>query len=150
MNKRSILTLKRKTLPPASEAPKVAASKMAQNAPEQPKKTNKADIHAKRKQHRIDRIAKHWALFSEPEVRPLMIDIDQQMMTDVIARGLDVAESHIKQGIHSYVNRRAYLKALILGGSRFDMNGQPDGEVTPEQQEAAEQKLKGWQQTKPQ
>ncbi|WP_275679271.1 hypothetical protein [Providencia rettgeri] len=44
MDQRTTLTLKRK-------AP--------QEAPQQPKKKNKADIHAKKKQHRIDRIAKH-------------------------------------------------------------------------------------------
>lgn len=44
-------------------------AKTPQEAPQQPKKKNKADIHAKKKQHRIDRIAKHWTLFSEPEAR---------------------------------------------------------------------------------
>lgn len=55
MDQRTTLTLKRK-------AP--------QEAPQQPKKKNKADVHAKKKQHRIDRIAKHWTLFSEPEAKP--------------------------------------------------------------------------------
>ncbi|PHM56423.1 ProQ/FINO family protein [Xenorhabdus hominickii] len=70
-----------------------------------------------------------------------MIDIDRLMIADVIALGLDVAETHIKQGIHSYVNRRAYLKALIMGGVRVDINGQPNGEITTEQQAVAEHKL---------
>ncbi|MCG3462530.1 ProQ/FINO family protein [Xenorhabdus bovienii] len=63
------------------------------------------------------------------------------MMTDVMARGLGVTEPHIKQGIHSY----EYLKALIMGGVRADMNGQSNGEMTTEQQAAAEHKLNEWQ-----
>lgn len=35
----------------------------------------------------------------------------------------------------------------MTGGNRFDMNGQPNGEITPEQADAAEQKLQGWQHT---
>ncbi|HHZ8503651.1 TPA: ProQ/FINO family protein [Morganella morganii] len=41
-----------------------------------------------------------------------------------------------------------YLKALIPGGSRFDMTGQPKGEVTPEQQQDAQRKLDKWNGTK--
>ncbi|HHV7360404.1 TPA: ProQ/FINO family protein [Morganella morganii] len=48
------------------------------------------------------------------------------------------------RGLFSYINRRAYLKALIPGGSRFDMTGQPNGEVTPEQQQDAQRKLDKW------
>ncbi|EGM1968764.1 prop effector, partial [Salmonella enterica] len=36
-----------------------------------------------------------------------------------------------------YVRRIRYKKALASGGARYDLNGQPCGEVTPEQQTAA-------------
>ena len=133
MDQRATLTLKRKT---------------PQEASRQPKNKNKADVHAKKKQHRIDRIAKHWTLFSEPEAKPLMIGIKEAMIEDVKARGLDRPESHIKQGLRSYIIRKAYLKALTLGGHRFDMNGQPNGEVTPAQQALAKRTLDEWQQGK--
>lgn len=123
-------------------------TKTPQEAPQQPKKKNKADIHAKKKQHRIDCIAKHWTLFSEPEAKPLMIGIKEAMIAEVKDKGLDIPESHIKQGLRSYISRKAYLKALTLGGNWFDMHGQPSGEITPEQQAAAEQQLKDWQQPK--
>lgn len=130
--------------PPATNTRKCIQAKTAQEAPQQPKKKNKADVHAKKKQHRIDRIAKHWTLFSEPEAKPLMIGIKEAMIADVKDKGLDIPESHIKQGLRSYISRKAYLKALTLGGNRFDMYGQPNGEVTPEQQSIAEQKLIEW------
>ncbi|AMG66545.1 ProQ/FINO family protein [Providencia stuartii] len=149
---RAILKLRKcnnnATKPPLTNAPKTIHTKTQQEAPQQPKKKNKADIHAKKKQHRIDRIAKHWGLFSEPEAKPLMIGIKEAMIAEAKDKGLDIPESHIKQGLHSYIRRKAYLKALTLGGNRFDMYGQPNGEVTPEQQAAAERQLKDWQQPK--
>lgn len=130
--------------PPAANASKSIQAKAPQEATQQLKKKNKADVHAKKKQHRIDRIAQHWTLFSEPEAKPLMIGIKEALIEDVRSRGLDIPESYIKQGLHSYINRKVYLKALTLGGNRFDMYGQPNGEVTPEQQSIAEQKLIEW------
>lgn len=132
------------TNPPATNTPKSMQTKTPQKSPQQPKKKNKADVHAKKKQHRIDRIAKHWTLFSEPEAKPLMIGIKEAMIAEVNDKGLDIPESHIKQGLHSYISRKVYLKALTLGGKRFDMHGQPSGEITPEQQAIAEKKLAEW------
>ncbi|EQB8802908.1 TPA: osmoprotectant transporter ProQ [Proteus mirabilis] len=138
-----ILTLKRKN-PPATNTPKSLQTKTPQEASQQPKKKNKADVHAKKKQHRIDRIAKHWTIFNEPEAKPLMIGIKETMIAEVKDKGLDIPESHIKQGLRSYISRKTYLKALTLGGNRFDMNGQPKGEVTPQQQALAKQMLVEW------
>lgn len=119
-------------------------TKTPQEASQQPKKKNKADVHAKKKQHRIDRIAKHWTIFNEPEAKPLMIGIKEAMIAEVKDKGLDIPESHIKQGLRSYISRKTYLKALTLGGNRFDMNGQLKGEVTPQQQALAKQMLVEW------
>ena len=145
---RATLTLRKDnndvTNPPAANTQKSIQAKTPQEAPRQPKKKNKADVHAKKKQHRIDRIAKHWTLFSEPEAKPLMIGIKEAMIAEVKDKGLDIPESHIKQGLRSYISRKAYLKTLTLGGNRFDMYGQPNGEITPEQQAIAEQKLAEW------
>ncbi|HEJ9480760.1 osmoprotectant transporter ProQ [Proteus mirabilis] len=138
-----ILTLKRKN-PPATNTPKSLQTKTPQEASQQPKKKNKADVHAKKKQHRIDRIAKHWTIFNEPEAKPLMIGIKEAMIAEVKDKGLDIPESHIKQGLRSYISRKTYLKALTLGGNRFDMNGQLKGEVTPQQQALAKQMLVEW------
>lgn len=132
------------TNPPATNTPKSIQAKMPQEAPQQAKKKNKVDVHARKKQHCIDRIAQHWTLFSEPEAKPLMIGIKEAMIAEIKDKGLDIPECHIKQGLRSYISRKAYLKALTLGGNRFDMHGQPNGEITPEQQAIAEQTLAEW------
>lgn len=144
---RPILTLKKQpaaVMPPATEAPKSAQAKTQQEAPQQPQKKNKAQAHAKKRKRRTDRLAQHWPVFTQQGARPLAIGIREQMIADAEARGLDITVSHIKQGLYDYINRVVYLKALTLGGSRFDMTGQPKGEVTPEQQQDAQRKLDKW------
>lgn len=144
---RPILTLKKKpaaAMPPATEVPKSAPAETQQKAQQQPQKKNKAEAHAKKRKRRTDRIAKHWPVFTLLGARPLTIGIREQMIADAEARGLDITVSHIKQGLYDYINRVVYLKALTLGGSRFDMTGQPNGEVTPEQQQDAQRKLDKW------
>ena len=37
-----------------------------------------------------------------------------------------------------------YWKALMHGGPRYDLEGNPKGEVTPEQQASARQQRKAW------
>jgi sRNA-binding protein len=37
-----------------------------------------------------------------------------------------------------------YLQALSAGGPRYDLEGKPRGEVTPEQRERAQQDLLAW------
>ncbi|HDF2327715.1 TPA: osmoprotectant transporter ProQ [Morganella morganii] len=139
---RPVLTLKKKStaaVPPATKAQKSAPDKT-----QQPQKKNKAEAHAKKRKRRTDRIAQHWPVFTLHGARPLAIGIREQMIADADARGLDITVSHIKQGLYDYINRVVYLKALALGGSRFDMTGQPNGEVTPEQQQDAQRKLDKW------
>ncbi|WP_409265046.1 ProQ/FINO family protein [Morganella morganii] len=141
---REILTLKKSnkaiTIQGDTSAPKSAPDKT-----QQPQKKNRAEAHAKKRKRRTDRIAQHWPAFTQQGARPLAIGIREQMIADSETRGLDITVSHIKQGLYDYINRVVYLKALTLGGSRFDMTGQPNGEVTPEQQQDAQRKLDKWQ-----
>ncbi|MCT1588313.1 ProQ/FinO family protein [Morganella morganii] len=148
---REILTLTKSnkaiTIQADNSTPKSAPDKTQQEAPEQPQKKNKAEAHAKKRKRRTDRIAQHWPVFTLQGARPLAIGIREQMIADAEARGLDITGGQIKQGLHAYINRKVYLRTLMTGGNRFDMNGQPNGEITPEQADAAEQKLQGWQHT---
>jgi len=145
---REILTLKKSnkavTIQADTSAPKSAQNKTQQEALQQPQKKNKTEAHAKKRKRRTDRIARHWPVFILQGARPLAIGIREQMIADAEARGLDITVSHIKKGLYDYINRRVYLKSLTLGGSRFDMTGQPNGEVTPEQQQDAQRKLDKW------
>jgi ProP effector len=58
--------------------------------------------------------------------RPLKIGIHR----DLIERGMQPGEV---QALMLYVKRPAYKAALIAGGPRYDLDGNPYGEVTAEQ-----------------
>jgi len=55
----------------------------------------------------------------------------------------EVTSAVIKQALSRWEKRRAvaYLRAVAAGGPRYDLVGQPCGEVTPEEAEAARQQL---------
>jgi ProP effector len=60
--------------------------------------------------------------------KPLKIGIKE----DIAAAGIMPAED-IGPTLRLYVRRLMYQRALAAGGSRYDLNGEPRGEVTAEQ-----------------
>jgi sRNA-binding protein len=60
--------------------------------------------------------------------KPLKIGIKE----DIAAAGIMPAED-IRPALRLYVQRLMYQRALAAGGSRYDLNGEPCGEVTAEQ-----------------
>ncbi len=68
--------------------------------------------------------------------RPLKLGVHQ----DLLNRGvLTPKECHVVLPV--YTGRRQYQKALAAGGPRFDLDGNPAGEVTAEQVHIAKAKL---------
>ncbi|MGG5930782.1 ProQ/FINO family protein [Salmonella enterica] len=59
------------------------------------------------------------------------------LQQDIAARNLTIGAGVLKAAIASYTRRIRYKKALAAGGVRYDLKGQPCGEVTPEQQKNA-------------
>ena len=46
----------------------------------------------------------------------------------------DLTRTRIRRALKVYTGMPVYRKALARGGPRYDLNGQPAGEVTPDQQ----------------
>src|SRR5258708_6429429 len=65
--------------------------------------------------------------------KPLKIGID----IDLVERGVLTAGECARVLGRYCCGRRAYQMALAAGGPRFDLDGQPSGEVTTAEQEAA-------------
>src|SRR5712672_3211197 len=65
--------------------------------------------------------------------KPLKIGID----SDLVERGVLTAAECARVLGRYCCGRRAYQVALAGGGPRFDLDGQPSGEVTIAEQEAA-------------
>jgi sRNA-binding protein len=70
------------------------------------------------------------------EHRPLKIGIDADLIATGILKGWET-----KIALRHYCSRRMYLKAVAGGGPRFDLHGNPAGEVSIEDREWARTRL---------
>lgn len=84
------------------------------------------------------RVLAFWPeLFNLDEPKPLKVGVLDDIQQDIAARGLTIGAGVLKAAIASYTRRIRYKKAIAAGGVRHNLNGQPCGEITPEQQQEA-------------
>ncbi|EOV0284158.1 ProQ/FINO family protein [Salmonella enterica] len=84
------------------------------------------------------RVLAFWPeLFNTDNPKPLKTGVLNDIQRDIAERGLTIGAGVLKSAIASYTRRIRYKKAIAAGGVRYDLNGQPCGEVTPEQQQEA-------------
>ncbi|EHD9479709.1 hypothetical protein JYL57_001926 [Salmonella enterica subsp. enterica serovar Typhimurium] len=76
-------------------------------------------------------------LFNLDEPKPLKVGVLDDIQRDIAARDLTIGAGVLKGAIASYTRRIRYKKAIAAGGARYDLSGQPCGEITPEQQQTA-------------
>ena len=76
------------------------------------------------------------ACFSRSAPKPLKIGLGEELMAlaGVHPAFVDLTRTRIRRALKVYTGAPAYRKALAKGGPRYDLDGQPAGEVTPEQQ----------------
>ncbi len=85
----------------------------------------------------IDRLMETFpACFSRSAPQPLKIGLGKELMAlaGVHPALADLTRTRIRRALKVYTGAPAYRKALKRGGPRYDLDGQPAGEVTPEQQ----------------
>ncbi|HIB1388570.1 TPA: ProQ/FINO family protein [Salmonella enterica subsp. enterica serovar Muenchen] len=89
------------------------------------------------------RVLAFWPeLFSLDNPKPLKVGVLDDIQRDIAARSLTIDAGVLKAAIASYTRRIRYRKAIAAGGARYDLSGQPCGEVTPEQQQEAADDIK--------
>jgi len=76
------------------------------------------------------------ACFSRTAPKPLQIGLGEELLAlagvhPVLA---DLSRTQLRRALKVYTGSPAYRKALAKGGPRYGLDGQPAGEVTPEQQ----------------
>lgn len=64
------------------------------------------------------------------------------MIHEATSKGLDISKKQIRTGIMVYSQTEAYQNTLCKGGARFNLRGQPNGEMTEEQRNHALKKRK--------
>jgi ProP effector len=72
------------------------------------------------------------------DARPLVIGIHKTILE---ARP-EIGKKALSKALQRHTASTKYLKSVAAGGSRFDLNGTPVGEITPEQQEQATRAIK--------
>ncbi|HHZ6918315.1 TPA: ProQ/FINO family protein [Escherichia coli] len=96
----------------------------------------------RKNRRRVNRLIELWPeLFSREAPKPLKVGIFDDLMQDIAARGLTFGPGALRATLASYAQSPRYYRALIAGGVRYDLKGQPCGEVTPQEQQEAETRL---------
>ena len=85
----------------------------------------------------LDRLCQAFpACFNRSAPQPLKIGLGEELLAlaGVHPALADLTRTRIRRALKAYTGAPAYRKALARGGPRYDLNGQPAGEVTPDQQ----------------
>jgi len=85
----------------------------------------------------LDRLCQAFpACFNRSAPQPLKIGLGEELLAlaGVHPALADLTRTRIRRALKVYTGAPAYRKALARGGPRYDLNGQPAGEVTPDQQ----------------
>ncbi len=74
--------------------------------------------------------------FNRTDPRPLKIGLGEELMAlaGVHPALADLTRTRIRRALKVYTGMPAYRQALARGGPRYDLAGQPVGEITPDQQ----------------
>jgi hypothetical protein len=85
----------------------------------------------------IDRLCELFpTCFARTAPKPLRIGLGAEAMAlaGVHPALTDLTRTMIRRALKVYTNSFAYRRALVAGGPRYGLDGQPAGEVTPDQQ----------------
>ncbi len=89
----------------------------------------------------IDRLCELFpAVFNRHTPKPLKLGVGREVLAlaGVDPALMEVARTDLRRALKVYTQAFRYRQALAAGGPRYDLNGQPAGEVTPEQQALAQ------------
>ncbi len=79
----------------------------------------------------LDKLAETYAVFRD--CKPLALGIHKVLLE----RQPELGKDAIRKALHIHTASTRYLKALSNADQRFDLDGQPAGEVTTEQRDQA-------------
>lgn len=138
-SQRPILSLKRVTTGAAEKTPsKTDSAEKSAHAGAGAATGTKRSRHNRKK---LELLLTHWPeAFSLNAPRPLAVGTAELIAADMCARGITGA-GKIRAAVAMYTRRALYLKALIAGGTRYNLAGEPAGKVTEEQQKLARETL---------
>lgn len=142
MNAEPIIHRKKRRIvivaPQATMAPKESAALAVKAAPA---KQQEKPLSAKERRARrtakaraaLAVLAEHYPhLFDTKPRRPLAVGILYDLHAERKAGRLPLGHDPLKAALEFWTDKLSYLEALAAGGPRFDLAGEPKGEVKPE------------------
>lgn len=84
-----------------------------------------------KKRKRAQKLSEYWPeLFNINNPKPLKLNIMQDIAKDIEVRGIDMGLGSVRTGLNTYTSHARYILCVAAGGVRYDLNGEPCGEVT--------------------
>ena len=124
----------------ATEVPASVPDSMAPDFPETAETAEVAEVAAQRKRIEpralLQRLQKEFSAFRD--CKPLALKID----ASIAERMPDIDRKSLRAAMRMHTASTRYLKAVERAQQRFDLEGQPAGEVTEEQRTHASTTLK--------
>lgn len=142
---RPVLRLKVKAATPPAVPSQVGEAASADVPPASPQQDPLSDAERKRRQAAkadaaIQVLTRHFpGLFTS--VRPMAIGTSKVLDAERKAGRLPLGCIPLKLALSAWATSDAYFEAVAAGGARFNLAGEVDGEVTPEQVAYATKKL---------
>ncbi|EAY3716692.1 prop effector [Salmonella enterica] len=96
-----------------------------------------------KKRKRVQKLIKFWPeLFNINNPKPLKLNIMQDIGKDIQSRGLDMGIGSVRVALGAYTSHAKYIRCVAAGGMRYDLNGEPCGEVTETAAKSAGERFK--------
>lgn len=80
-------------------------------------------------------------VFSDRNVKPLCLGMFYLLLEKVDAGELEMTHQEVRAALAGWTRRPSYLRCLIEGADRYDLNGEPLGKVTAEHAKTAKEIL---------
>lgn len=74
--------------------------------------------------------------------KPLKVGFFKDFIEEAERLNLPFSKTFFRKCLHLYTMRNAYLKAIIQGGPRYDIQGKPCGEVVESERNYAKEQIK--------
>lgn len=81
------------------------------------------------------------ALFSGNHPLPMKAGIKDDMLTQIVRRGLDISEEKLQQSLRACCCSQVYQMRIINGRARHDINGKPVDKISKEDKKHARNRV---------
>lgn len=109
---------------------------------EQPAANRQQKKNKKNRRRWLERLTRTWPeVFDLKKPRPLAVGIIDAITAELNTTGAG-GHGAIRYALKSYTSNIRYVRALVEGGARYNLHGQPCGEISETERQQAAKRLK--------